>query len=1110
MNNVEKHEYLPFIEKTWHELKDFQKSTVSYVYRKLYTEGQNKFLIADEVGLGKTVIAKGIIAKAFENFTPTAKNPTFNVIYICSNQVLARENLKKLNFSKKVTVVDNPLNRLIYLVLKPKKTPGLLKFDSLTPSTSLTISNRSGSQYERAIIYSLLAHFDVFQKRENGLKLLLQGSVTDKNWNEVTNRYFHKRNDDFNSRTFSEFRRALLQEELNSTNLPQLHKFLGSKSGKKLWNAIISLCSHIDKHGIKGIGFINEVIVALRKTLTKVCLNYLGADLIILDEFQRYAEILESDTLDKTSAANELAQAVFALKDTKVLMLSATPFKPYTTIIEKEKGEDHFSEFRRVLRFLMNHNDGMYWSKLEKERRLFFHKISNPIETLDNIGDATKLKKHLQKKYREAIVRTERIKVSDDQNAMLKSTLNAPIEINSLAIKDFVALDRIVQLLRKKGYTRIASPVEYCKSCPYPLSFLDGYQLKKNLEKALEDEDIIRHLKNNQAAWIDLNEIKKYQPLGKGKRKSIIPNPKMQLMIEYIHKHQSWRWLWHPPTICYYDPEKIYPAQSDFSKTLIFSSWRMVPRAISTVISYEAERQAIVSYYESNKAEKPDLYFTSREDNKKRRPTPILTFKKKAGTSLSAAMSLFSVLYPSKYLSELYDPEQNIYEKKSISEIIESLTEKIKNEFCRLNLQRFADEQGTSERWYWAAALLFDKFIYGSETNFEKLLPHLIKSGVSIHSDSYKKDEEVTGENEKLHILDFINSFKSPEQIGLGPIPDDLFKTLALICLSSPSICFLRALKKQLKTEYEAAFISAYSIGISKIHFFNKPESIAIVKSELPEKSQGYWISILNYCLHGNLQAVFDEFIHLLAEASNSLREIQELFADILSLTTAGIKIDDLNTFTKNTTRRIRTNYAVDFGTQNIETDSGAGRSINVRQAFNSPYRPFVLASTSIGQEGLDFHYYCGSVMHWNLPGNAIDIEQREGRINRYKGFIIRKNIAAKYLPTLSISKPKKEIWKEMFKQALKAEGKSRKKCELVPYWHIEPENENKIERIIPLYPLSQDVERYKILMETLTYYRLTFGQPRQEELVSMLIESGLSDEQITTLRNSLMIDLSP
>ena len=65
-----------------------------------------------------------------------------------------------------------------------------------------------------------------------------------------------------------------------------------------------------------------------------------------------------------------------------------------------------------------------------------------------------------------------------------------------------------------------------------------------------------------------------------------------------------------------------------------------------------------------------------------------------------------------------------------------------------------------------------------------------------------------------------------------------------------------------------------------------------------------------------------------------------------------------------------------------------------VRAAFNSPFWPFVLSTTSVGQEGLDFHWYCHAVVHWNLPPNPVDLEQREGRVHRYHGHAIRKNIA--------------------------------------------------------------------------------------------------------------------
>lgn len=50
---------------------------------------------------------------------------------------------------------------------------------------------------------------------------------------------------------------------------------------------------------------------------------------------------------------------------------------------------------------------------------------------------------------------------------------------------------------------------------------------------------------------------------------------------------------------------------------------------------------------------------------------------------------------------------------------------------------------------------------------------------------------------------------------------------------------------------------------------------------------------------------------------------------------------------------RIRTTFALRFG--DIRTEDGNFTQDRVREAFNSPFRPFVLTSTSVGQEGLDF-----------------------------------------------------------------------------------------------------------------------------------------------------------
>ncbi len=85
------------------------------------------------------------------------------------------------------------------------------------------------------------------------------------------------------------------------------------------------------------------------------------------------------------------------------------------------------------------------------------------------------------------------------------------------------------------------------------------------------------------------------------------------------------------------------------------------------------------------------------------------------------------------------------------------------------------------------------------------------------------------------------------------------------------------------------------------------------------------------------------------------------------------------------------------FANIRSEQDEKLARTETIQKAFNSPFRPFILATTSIGQEGLDFHPYCHRVYHWNLPSNPVDLEQCEGRIHRYKGHAIRKNVALRH-----------------------------------------------------------------------------------------------------------------
>lgn len=69
--------------KTMHGLKDFQQKTVERI-DYLFRHGQRRVLVADEVGMGKTLIARGAIVKT-ARIRLEENDELLRVIYVCSN-----------------------------------------------------------------------------------------------------------------------------------------------------------------------------------------------------------------------------------------------------------------------------------------------------------------------------------------------------------------------------------------------------------------------------------------------------------------------------------------------------------------------------------------------------------------------------------------------------------------------------------------------------------------------------------------------------------------------------------------------------------------------------------------------------------------------------------------------------------------------------------------------------------------------------------------------------------------------------------------------------------------------------------------------------------------
>ncbi|TWT62865.1 ATP-dependent helicase HepA [Rubinisphaera italica] len=829
----------------------------------------------------------------------------------------------------------------------------------------------------------------------------------------------------------------------------------------------------------------------LRKVLASLCINYIDADLFILDEFQRFRDLIDED---KDSEAAIIARQIFSQPNARVLLLSATPFKAFTGNSEDESGEEHYKEFRTVLNFLFQ-SDRTCIEEYEIHRQSLFKQLLSINSSAEDID--TTHKDAVEKLLRRVICRTERLSVSKDHDAMTwDKWRNQPVMPTAADVENFIMADQLVQIMNekiKRKADQLHSPIEFCKSAPYPLSFLDDYKLKRELKSRRSNPEMHSAILARPNAWIDHQQIDTFSFVA-GDNGQPFANARFSRVAEEVLAQNAELLLWVPPSLPYYPISGAFEGSTGFSKTLIFSAWLMVPRMLASLLSYEVERRTIGH---------PNIVDTQEQEErryhtKKRHPVPQLVYRDENGP---ANMSNFTLLYPSISLADTFDPVNSLLSGKSVNDLHSEISKRIRRLIEESNLKQYETDSGEPSRWYWAAPLLLDKL----NSDITGTVNEWLNCKERVHN-AFAAEKKEVGRAKALHFEQLVETFNNPANAGLGKMPEELSNVLAESALGAPGIVSLRAFRRQYGGEMDENCLHAFSLANDFVTLFKKPESIAAIRLSVPDRLP-YWHRCIRYCRDGCVQAVLDEYLHLLrADCEDADEAIVRLRASF-NLQTTSLNVDDLDTFMNGQTRKLRCHFATELGNQRLETEQGGKRASNIRQVFNSPFRPFVLATTSIGQEGLDFHQYCRKIVHWNLPSNPIDLEQREGRINRFKGHVIRQQIADKYMPMLSDDDlSENDIWLDLFKlaQLEREEGQS----ELIPFWHVETDK-YKIERLVPFYPFSRDRAKLSSILKTLSIYRLAFGQPRQTELVEHLLKH-VPEDQIESIRENLMIDLSP
>jgi hypothetical protein len=155
------------------------------------------------------------------------------------------------------------------------------------------------------------------------------------------------------------------------------------------------------------------MINALRRIFAQISLDKLEPDLVVMDEFQRFRDLITPSDDEQGMLARQFLQGT----KTKVLLLSATPYKPYSTLeeISADENAEHYKEFMEVMRFLF----------YDDTERLCFQRVwqdySSSLCEISN-GDYTMLlarKDAAEDTLYKGICRTERFNsgIIDDSDA---------------------------------------------------------------------------------------------------------------------------------------------------------------------------------------------------------------------------------------------------------------------------------------------------------------------------------------------------------------------------------------------------------------------------------------------------------------------------------------------------------------------------------------------------------------------------------------------------------------------------------------------------------------------------------------------------------------------
>jgi hypothetical protein len=1032
------------------ELKhaEFQRAAVRLIADRLSDrKGSKRFLLADEVGLGKTIVASGVVQELVQR----SRRPHVDVVYLCSNAEIAEQNRAKLDPN-----AGRPIRRITELAYREGRctasadaygASGRLRLYSFTPGTSL--NGGTGLAWERRLLLYLVFRVLRHDVRAAPWREFFRCGAGPEGWMRDTR--FRALSAEFHRKISTEFQRLVAEEWRKSVKVGEEQVVPAAVLADRVAN-------HRDEPAARRLR--NQLVSALRVGVQRVALDHLDPQLVILDEVQRFRSVID-DAEKPDSIAGRLFQNGAA-----VLILSATPYRMLSL---DHEGADHYREFLATVSFLYGDRGPEEVRELEADLDKFRRRLEAGEFTRGDDPELLALKTRIERRLRNVISRTERNWYIEEKSKGVEEIKPAGAAFavpTPEELADYVRLRRY--LLDKVETTQHIT--EYWKSCPAPFTFMDAQYVAMNAAR----------------------ECRTPVPDG-----LVIPERELPRLSErslrfrllsrtvFGSPEDRWKYLWTRPTYTYY--RDTFFGEADPRKMLAFSGWRFVPKAIALLASDEVEQRIRPRSRYWKDVDPGPLRFTER-----------------------GSYFVFDVCFPSPALAELIDVAALGTENLSAKELLLRVEKTLAKRLTDVGVQ--VGEKKGPNAWEVIARLEKRR---GAGT-FEALETHVTRARGDITE----------------RFGDHVDAFTAwAREEGPIRISRDQLRHIAEIAAFSPAVSLLRAIWSVCPDERGTVSAPVVDLCFGALRsYFNRRPVRAIVEDT--GRGRTYARAVLNYCGLAHFQAVADEYVYL---AANVLQRTtpEELASHLGRVLGIGTGTPTINVTKRergalrfhSKPRVLRSHFALAFGDDvraeagSPEEQSNETRKTAIREAFNSPFWPFVLATTSAGQEGLDFHLFCRDIVHWNLPSNPVDLEQREGRINRRDGLALRRSIAkdwslervAAFAPDASAN-----VWRRVFDAVAADRSTSQHyKHGLYPHWVYDASGgqSERIRRHLFFYENSNDAVRYAELKERLALYRLVFGQPRQQDLLDRIQQQIASEANLTDVHKQLMrymINLSP